>query len=340
MSRLQGFVSINKYLKLPSDGVWILGDALPSGGLLNIYGDPKAGKSFAAIEFASAIGNPAVHQVLGFPVLRHGTVAYFQLDTPRGLWKKRFAQLMAKHWSFDHVVVCDRLLTPDEGFDIKVNGAATLRRWLQEVPGGFPLVVVIDTLREVHDQNENDSTEMKQVIELIVKASSPSAVVLVSHARKKGNGDEYLNLMSQARGSGYVSGRMDVVMHIGRQGEEMGRTMTFSGRTASEASYQLMGDEAVDGELTLHDTLFTRTWELAKSATEIPSMDLAHQLMNEYKGLHSIIACLSTVKRVRCIMKLEQGWEPPMNINPVDESLLTDDPLTPLELNALVSSDY
>lgn len=208
----QPFVFGESYLKLPRDPQpWLIQDVIPIQGLVNCYARPKVGKSFLALGISEAISNPEVESFLGFPVRKHGKVLYLQIDTPRSFWADRLEKIVATgDYNISDIGFADRLMAP-KGFNI-LNIESKL--WLkEEVAKINPLLVVLDTLRELHNGDENDSTTMKNVVTAVIDAIPESAIMFISHSRK-----EFQNIgtdiMDDARGSGYIAGRMDAVMKM------------------------------------------------------------------------------------------------------------------------------
>src|SRR6187455_2614040 len=175
--------SVDEYLTLKGeDESAIVTNLLPYAGALNIFGEPKAGKSYLSLQLADAIGNPSCTEFLGFPIKVHGEVLYIQIDTPRNLWIDRVQALRGKGLTFSNVYFTDRQDCPEISFDVN---HPTHYAWLQAECASRPyLAVIIDTLRETFDGDENDSNQMKRVVSRLVKATSPAALVLVSHSRK------------------------------------------------------------------------------------------------------------------------------------------------------------
>jgi RecA-family ATPase len=206
------FVRGNEYLLLPRDPQpWIVQDLIPIGGLVNIYAKPKIGKSFVALGMANAIADEKVDSYLGFPVKRHGRVAYLQLDTPRSFWGERIEKIVNIHnWNLHDVFIADRLMAP-RGFDIVKDEP---HKWLvAQMKRIKPICVIIDTLREAHCQDEDNATQMKAVVTSILDAIPDSAIVFVSHSRKsfQNIADD---IMDDMRGSGYIAGRMDCIIKM------------------------------------------------------------------------------------------------------------------------------
>jgi len=79
---------------------------------------------------------------------------------------------------------------------------------------------------------------MRNVLAELVGACRPSAILMLSHARKDSiltaNGEE--DLMDQGRGSSYVAGRMDVVIKL------TPKRMVFKGRATGQTVETIMQD--------------------------------------------------------------------------------------------------
>lgn len=216
---MASFVNGPNYLALPRNTQkWLVDKLIPSSGLSNLYGKPKTHKSFMALHVAEAISNPLVTEWEGFNVLQHGPVMYLQIDTPRTAWGDRMTKLTVLGKDFTRVFFADMQMVPTYPFN--ANDPASLKWLTDEVKLLQPVLVIIDTLREAHSSDENDSTQMKVVITQLVSAAlsmaTPAAMLFLSHQKKdsafmKQGGDD---LMDDARGSSYVSGRMDNVLRL------------------------------------------------------------------------------------------------------------------------------
>jgi RecA-family ATPase len=254
------FLSGDEYLSLPRDPEpWVIQHLIPVSGLTNVYGKPKAGKSFAALGMAHAIstGQP---EWLGFPVLKHGPVAYLQIDTPRGEWAGRVATMRTNGYDVSNMFVCDMLMSPYP-FNVLLPEHHT---WLKDQLAELqPVVVFIDTIREAHGGDENDSTVMRNVVTSLVAACRPAAVVLLSHSRKDTlftqNGGE--DLMSDARGSSYIAGRMDAVIKF-TTNDKHATGMAYKGRSAGNGKIKVSQHEETG--LIILDGEDAKYWELVR----------------------------------------------------------------------------
>lgn len=212
-------VSGTDYLALPrAPETWLIEGLLPVGGNMLVYGDPKVGKSYAALQLAACLSSGV--EWLGFSIPQPAPVVYLQFDTPRSLWAKRVADLSEAGIPVEAVHFGDRETMQTFPFDIMepqhfaklVSGLSSLTVKSDEgedvdITAG---AVIIDTLREAHSGDENDSTEMQEVIAHLEAAVKPAALILISHSRKS-NPEQGFSLMNDNRGSNYIVGRMDAI---------------------------------------------------------------------------------------------------------------------------------
>lgn len=208
-----GFVTVDEYLKLQRDrATWLLKPLIPIGGAALLYGSPKLGKSYLGIQISIALSGMADNW-LGFPVVRSGRVLYLQLDTPRSTWAERFERMITvgglKYNS--NLRLADRSSIEHYPFDILQPQHMAYLKTLVRMHD--PIAVIIDTLREAHSGEEDNSTVSRNVIANLVGATEPAALILISHARKA-HPDMDRSLMDDHRGSSFISGRMDAIMRL------------------------------------------------------------------------------------------------------------------------------
>lgn len=255
------FLTTADYLALPRPKEnWLIKDILPAEGLTNVFGMPKQGKSFAVLGMAVAIASGEDYWLLpDYKVLQQGPVCYLQPDTPRPDWAKRLVRY-SDDYDLSQLYTCDRLMIPEYPMNVM---DPKQQKWLTEALADIkPLLVVVDTLREIHGGDENDSTVMRNVISQTVAAAGNAAIVFISHARKptgdKGEGD----LMSDARGSSYVAGRMDMVIRFTK------KHMTVEGRMTEKATIEIEREEGSGHVLAKADA--AAYWKLLH--TRIPQL--------------------------------------------------------------------
>ena len=218
------------YLELPrSAETWLIENLMPVGGSMLIYGNPKTGKSFAALQLACCVTSGV--EWLGFDVPQPTRVVYVQLDTPRTLWARNVENLRSSGHPVEGVHFADRETLQTFPFDIlRDDHQLLLAQSLAEVKPG---IVVIDTIREFHSGDENDSTDMQVAIARLEAAVKPAGMIFVAHARKS-NPEVGLDIMNDNRGSNYLVGRMDAIVRFSKA------SMRVAGRSIEEHSIKLV----------------------------------------------------------------------------------------------------
>lgn len=295
-----GFVSVSRYLHLPHDAnTWLIKDLIPTSGAALMYGLPKGGKSWMALQLACAIAGGA-DEWLGFPVMTHGRVLYLQLDTPRSTWRLRFQGLIREGVKFEDRLfgVADRESIECFPFDITqgpANGQPAHADYLRSLcEPAEPIAVVIDTLRKAHSKDENNSTDMSNVMSKLVAAVHPAALILVSHSRKP-NMEMGNDLMNDHRGSGSVTGEMDCIMKMTK------KKLYYGGRSIEEGELPLERVVTKDPGVILYKV---KDESLGKHAADIladariPSMRQKAKALSARTG-RTEDASMSILRRMR-----------------------------------------
>ena len=231
------------YRKLPRPAMtWLIEPIIPAGGSALLYADPKAGKSHLALQIVESIqtGN----DWLIYPTRTKGTCVYYQLDTPRSLWIATQEKLLRNHPAIDDAHHGDQetisfpfnILNPEHFKEMQSDLAVK------------PDLVIIDTIREAHEEDENSATEMKKVISTLTAAVRPSALLIIAHA-KKPQMDGYSSLLGDQRGSGYLPGKMDTIMRLSAKNGS--GTLRIIGRSIEETTLHL---EHTHEHLWKHDS--------------------------------------------------------------------------------------
>ena len=237
----QPIVSGADYLKLPrSPETFLIDQLLPVSGSMLIFGDAKVGKSYAALQLACCLTSGV--EWLGLEIPSACRVVYIQLDTPRSLWADRVQALSTAGHPVEGIHYADRETLNTFPFDILQDNHAILLK--QALAAVNPGAVIIDTIREAHSGDENDSTAMQAVIARLEAAVKPAAMILIAHARKS-NPEHGYDLMNDNRGSNYIVGRMDAICRFSRSSVRM------ASRTMEEHSTKLT--RQADGTWTLSD---------------------------------------------------------------------------------------
>lgn len=266
--RVPAIISGTDYLNLPQDSaIWLVDSLVPAGGSVLLYGTEKLGKSFLSISLALAISDSTQTNWLGFPVRAHGRVVYIQLDTPRSLWRERLTRLHAQKAAIHTLDLADRETLALFPFNILNNNHHDyLQQQLAEIK---PVCVIIDTLREVHRANADKDTEMQQAISQLVSATMPAALILVSHARKRGDTPEAAT--DEHRGSNYVVCRMDTILRLTR------KKLYHTGRAIEDGSVRIqrlpsgLWERVIDIEEAIPP-------ELAEASVYAQAQQVSHEL--------------------------------------------------------------
>ena len=202
-------VSPKEYLDVSqSDRVnWIVDSLVPRPAYILVMGSPKAGKSFLMFDVGSRIAEGK--DVFGCKVGRPARVLYLQLDTKRPAWTERLAELEGSGYKLNTANF--RFVHPDDLLLPMILTIPQHREWLSKVLAAEkPDVIIIDVLREIHQADENDSTAMKVVFDSFESLFAGYTVFFVHHTRKMSRDDSAdVELSSLARGSSYITGRVD-----------------------------------------------------------------------------------------------------------------------------------
>lgn len=211
---------------LPKEN-WLIEHLVPRGGTVQLYGKPKSGKSFLAMTLAAAIADDHPYFLSkDFPItIKGGTVLFLQLDTPPGLWTE---YLLSSKRQYGRVRWADALQIPEPPFDI---GTDIHLNWLSnQVKEHQPILIVIDSLRELHRSDENDSAAMTKIFSRLRKAVGLDCAIFLIHHQKKIGMMEVPDLIESSRGASYIAGKVDVLMRLSGQTPEK-KTFDYIGRT-------------------------------------------------------------------------------------------------------------
>lgn len=201
-------VNPQQYIDTPRPDIkWLVDGLIPKPGYLLLLGPPKAGKSFLAWDMASRVASG--RSVLGHETPEPGRVLYIQLDTKEAAWRARLQTLAGAghdlnipNLMFVHPddMMMPLLATTKVGYDFIKDAIAT----------ATPDLVIVDVLRELHQEDENDSTSVKRVFDVLESLFAGLSVLLIHHTRKMSDEDkEAPDPAVLARGSSYITGRVD-----------------------------------------------------------------------------------------------------------------------------------
>ena len=230
------------YADMPDEPItWLIQDLLPASGSAMIYGPPKSRKTMAAQQMAFALADPNTHDWLTFPVLAHGPVLYLQLDTARVIWRERIRVYRDINKVPDiamqnlHIADKQSLPFPFEILDPRhFDGLQALCARLK------PIAVFVDVLRKATMTDESSSDTMIHVLNQLELAVQPSALIIISHAKKpapKNNGVDNsegdATLGHDNRGSSSLPGNVDGIIKVTK------KIFSFLSRTIEQGRLKL-----------------------------------------------------------------------------------------------------
>jgi AAA domain len=214
---------------------WIVPDYLPEG-LAMLAGRPKVGKSWLALDIASAVAGGGT--VLGRQV-EPGDVLLLALeDTDRRL-QRRMTKVLGVHkqdWpKFTYATEWPKLSDTDGGIEF-------LRAWIKKV--AKPRLIIVDVLERVRDRGKQQQSQnqyagdydaLKRLHEL---AAEFQLSVLVLHHQRKAGADDLMDTLSGTLGLG---GALDSALVLGR--DDDGHFLYGRGRDLEEFTIAVKLDD-------------------------------------------------------------------------------------------------
>lgn len=224
-------VSMTDYVTLPRPNIdWLIPDLLPKPGLIFLTGEPKSGKSYLALQLALCLTRAvpflgyktqsSYNPNINFDLLKeidnntfvsnhHGSsILYLQLDTSELVWRDRLLHLQKHIPLSSHVLMPHPDLIPG-----RVNVLErSSREWLRSViTDADPALIILDILRQVHNADEDSSTEMKAVFDELDILFKGRTILLIHHSPKLNDSFGPVKVVNALRGSSYMSGHADAI---------------------------------------------------------------------------------------------------------------------------------
>lgn len=199
-------LTVDQFIDLPArpDLEWIVPKLFPKPGLVMLMGEPKAGKSFLGTDVGRRIA--AGEPVLGVPCSA-ARVLYIQMDNREPVWRQTLRDLRESGVVFHENFV---IVHPeDQKRPLNILQSDT-KQWFDEVlEAAQPAFVVLDVLREMHNGEENDSTSMKIVMDVVESTFKKYSVLVLHHSKKLADDVVDPSMTNASRGSSYITGKMD-----------------------------------------------------------------------------------------------------------------------------------
>lgn len=202
------FNLIDLYEEELPEARWVVQDLVPLGGITAFTGESNSFKSFLTLALTGNVVN-------GEPFLGHfpttqGKVLIVDEENNRRDIRKRFEDLgVAPH--------PDILFVSQGGFRADVEASIEALRVIVEQQK--PLLIILDSLIDIHTRNENDAPEMNSVF-LALKhklLTEESAIIVIHHHRKPQIGQGSRPGQSM-RGSSGIYAAIDAHINVHRKG--------------------------------------------------------------------------------------------------------------------------
>jgi AAA domain-containing protein len=181
---------------------------LPAGGVAVLHGPPAVGKTQLALTIAAAVsrGEPFLRD---FPTAT-GRVVYIELDIVETLLHERVCRAKIAHPNLRYLTLESGILNSLELHPFNDPG-------LNETVRFQPDLIIIDTLRDAHLLDENESTAFITILAHWRRVFPKATLLFIHHDRKiiVVNGavpEQYWN--ESARGSSAMRGKIDVGLHL------------------------------------------------------------------------------------------------------------------------------
>lgn len=186
---------------------------MPQKGLVLMTGDPYTGKTFFALEMAVAVSQGL--PFMGRYPAAQGPVLYVVEDPPDWDVMSQLRKLLRHHKDEEgHPLLRGRI----EDFYFVLHDGANLdtdlagKRIAETAKQVHASLVVLDSLRDFHNADENDSGQMKRVMHRIQTVREDGAAVLMIH--HSGKPAEGRSGVHKARGSSAIAGKVDAHLHL------------------------------------------------------------------------------------------------------------------------------
>ena len=211
---------------------WLIEPILPRGGTVFVHGPTSVGKSPFTWSLAGSVSDGI--PFCGYPVKHSGPVLYIELDTPANLLAPRL-RLMR---SVPECLWLEVVAKPIDICNLTEDSKMAERLvYLQELLD--PVMVVINTLRKAHNEDDKDSGTPSRVYGAW-RAYFPEACLVFVHHDKKSPTDKKATVDEDQMfsGSQHWANDAQVALHIKRAKRGTGSATASPGNEGESKEYQ------------------------------------------------------------------------------------------------------
>jgi RecA-family ATPase len=200
-------VTADQYMKIDRpEPTWLIDGFLPTGAMALLIGEPKAGKSFFALQLCEALANGKLF--LGRKTRPNSKVLYINLDAPDSSWNDRLRQLAGDGFVLGPNVA---MVHPEDVIrPCNIMAMNVQRAFSDAIIAYKPDLIVVDVLRELHNQKEESSSEMKVIVDTLLHMTKDAAVIGIHHTVKISNKED-IRIVDLVRGSSYLAGKAETI---------------------------------------------------------------------------------------------------------------------------------
>ncbi len=184
-----------------------------------IVAQEGTGKSFLALEIALA--KATGHDMTGIGVTGPGGVVYFSKEDPPEIIEERLqaiGPLISSDGAFGRVDALEIVSLYGKPATLVSEKSLVNEKLIRQIikTGYGKDLLIFDTLRKLHDLEENSSGEMKVLLEIFdrIALETGAAVLLIHHTNKSANLNGQQGDQSSARGSNAIVGNTRWSLHL------------------------------------------------------------------------------------------------------------------------------
>lgn len=209
---------------------WVVKDLILKGDQIMIAAAPKSGKSLLASQLAlcAATGHPFLRWLVPAPV----KVLYFNLEVNEDIFSERFEMQALGIGVQPQAGV---MLVESDIKSFNIASDHDYQKMKNLIQSSQAELVIFDVLSRTHAAQENDNSQMKEILLGLRKVCGGAASVVIHHSRKAPQGMHNANLgASSMRGASAVHGEVDLAMILVKDEDQGVHSIKFSARNIRE----------------------------------------------------------------------------------------------------------